>query len=193
MGSTKSPEMTRQLILDTALQMFVERGYFATSVHDIRKHAGLSVGAIYHHFGTKEALARALYEDLVARMDGLIEAALRPHRSARERCRAIALTLCETAQESPELLHFILHARHREFLPEAPPICSTRPFETMKQVVSEGIQAGEIRPMDPVAAAAVAFGSVIRLVHLALDGVLAKPSTAYFDAIWEATWRGLSV
>lgn len=125
-------------------------------------------------------------------MDGLIETAAQAHHSAHDRCRAMALALCEAASDSPELLHFILHARHREFLPEAPPICSTRPFETMKQVVFEGIQAGEIRPMDPAAATAVAFGGIIRLVHLALDGVLTEPPRAHFDAVWEASWKGLS-
>ena len=68
-------EQTRELILATALRLFVERGFFATSVHDIRRAAGLSIGSIYHHFPSKEAVARALYDDLVARMAGLVESA----------------------------------------------------------------------------------------------------------------------
>lgn len=49
----KSAE-TRSNILDTAHRLFVERGYSATSVREIGKKAGVTVGAIYNHFPTKE-------------------------------------------------------------------------------------------------------------------------------------------
>ncbi|MHB8058540.1 MAG: TetR/AcrR family transcriptional regulator [Desulfuromonadaceae bacterium] len=188
----KDSEYTRELILSTALRLFVERGYFATSVHDIRRAAGLSTGSIYHHFESKEALARALYDDLVKRMAEMVELSAASCQSAHDKGKAIAIALCSAAEESPELVHFILHARHREFLPEAPPICSTRPFELMKQVASDGITSGELRQMDTIVAGVALFGGVIRLLHLSLDGVLDKPLAGYLDDVWEAGWRGVS-
>lgn len=47
---------TRQLILETALATFAERGYAATSLVDIAARAGLTRGAVYHHFGDKAEL-----------------------------------------------------------------------------------------------------------------------------------------
>lgn len=189
--SSKS-EQTRELILATALRLFVERGFFATSVHDIRREAGLSIGSIYHHFASKEAVAQALYDDLVARMTGLVASACRQHQSAQDRSRAVAEQLCQAALASPELVKFVLHARHHEFLHAAPPVCSTRPFEMMQEIVREGIANGELRSMDCVAASLVLFGGVIRLIQLALDGVLQRPIMDYFDEVWEASWRGIS-
>jgi len=184
-------EQTRELILATALHLFVERGFFATSVHDIRRAAGLSIGSIYHHFSSKEALAQALYDDLVARMTGLVELACSEHRTARDRSRAVVERLCQAALETPELVTFVLHARHHEFLPDAPPVCSTRPFELMQEMVRDGIASGEMRSMDLVAASLVLFGGTIRLIQLALDGVLQRPLTDYLDEVFEAGWRAV--
>jgi AcrR family transcriptional regulator len=51
----KSAE-TRTHIVDTAYQLFVERGYSATSMRDIGQGAEVTVGAIYNHFQTKEEI-----------------------------------------------------------------------------------------------------------------------------------------
>jgi AcrR family transcriptional regulator len=184
-------EQTRELILATALRLFVERGFFATSVHDIRRAAGLSIGSIYHHFPSKEAVAQALYDDLVARMTALVESACNEHQMVRDRSRAVAERLCQAALVSPELVTFVLHARHHEFLPGVPPVCSTRPFELMQEMVRDGIANGELRPMDVIAASLALFGGVIRLIQLALDGVLQRPLTDYLDEVWEAGWRAV--
>ena len=51
----------RQVILDAALGLFTTRGLRATSVEDIRSASGASNGSLYHHFGSKEGIAAALY------------------------------------------------------------------------------------------------------------------------------------
>lgn len=50
----KYPEETVEKILDTAERMFMEKGYDKTSLQDIIRETGLSKGAIYHHFTSKE-------------------------------------------------------------------------------------------------------------------------------------------
>lgn len=192
MGTPKAPEKTKALLLEAALQLFATKGYFATSVHDIRKAAGLSIGAVYHHFENKETIARALYEDIVENICNLVTDAAEQFDSAHDKCQGIARALCAAAVANPELLKFILHARHREFLPDTPPVCSTRPFEYMQKIVASGIAAGEITKMDPIAASTVVFGGVIRLLHLTLDGVLDGAPEQYFESIWKASWRGVA-
>ena len=48
-------------ILEAALDAFSENGFAATTIADVRKRSGASVGSIYHHFGDKEGIAAALY------------------------------------------------------------------------------------------------------------------------------------
>ena len=51
----KYPEVTLNRILDTALDLFIEKGYEQTTIQDIVDQLGdLSKGAIYHHFKSKE-------------------------------------------------------------------------------------------------------------------------------------------
>lgn len=53
----------RRAILDAALECFVERGVEATTIEAIRDRSGASTGSVYHHFGSKEGIAAALYLD----------------------------------------------------------------------------------------------------------------------------------
>ena len=56
MARNKHPEETVQRILTTASKLFLEKGYEKTSLQDIIRETGLSKGAIYHHFSSKEAI-----------------------------------------------------------------------------------------------------------------------------------------
>ncbi|WP_116022679.1 TetR/AcrR family transcriptional regulator [Thermomonospora umbrina] len=57
-------EQTRALIVQTALRLFRERGYEATTMRGIAKEAGVSVGNAYYYFGSKEELIQAYYDEL---------------------------------------------------------------------------------------------------------------------------------
>jgi AcrR family transcriptional regulator len=55
-------EATRQLILDTALRLFRERGYAETTMRAIAKEAGVAVGNAYYYFDSKEHLIQGFYD-----------------------------------------------------------------------------------------------------------------------------------
>jgi AcrR family transcriptional regulator len=55
-------ETTRQKILDAAIDLFSEVGYAAAGLGEIIERAGMTKGALYHHFDSKEALATAIIE-----------------------------------------------------------------------------------------------------------------------------------
>src|SRR5512139_1632789 len=75
-------EATRRLLLERALVLFQKRGVEATTMRDIAKAAGLSLGAAYYYFPSKEALVFAYYEDNQADFEQL---ALRARGSLRGR------------------------------------------------------------------------------------------------------------
>jgi AcrR family transcriptional regulator len=56
---------TRQEIVDKALQLFSVKGYYNTSIGDILEATGLTKGGLYGHFGSKEALWEAAYDEAV--------------------------------------------------------------------------------------------------------------------------------
>jgi AcrR family transcriptional regulator len=55
-------EQTRSLILETALELFGERGYEETTMRAIAEKAGVALGNTYYHFRSKEHLIQAYYE-----------------------------------------------------------------------------------------------------------------------------------
>jgi AcrR family transcriptional regulator len=55
-------EATRQKILNAAIDLFSEGGYAAAGLGEIIERAGMTKGALYHHFDSKEALATAIIE-----------------------------------------------------------------------------------------------------------------------------------
>ncbi len=178
-------------ILTAALELFVERGYHNVSVHDVQKRANVSIGSIYNHFGGKEGIAKALYHHLINEFDELVQDVLAEASGARARCNLIIQRLFEYTETRRHIIAYMLHAKHREFMPEEPPLCSSSPFVALRDIVRQGMEDGEIRQGDPWVITSVLFGGAIRLVQLRLDGVIDAPLMTHYEELVEATWQGL--
>jgi len=86
---TTRPPSARERLLAAALQRFTRDGALAATLDEIRADAGVSVGALYHHFADKAALAGALYvETLRGYQDGFL-AVLDAHPGAEDGVRAV--------------------------------------------------------------------------------------------------------
>lgn len=65
----KDPGTTRKKIIDTALRLFLERGYEGASMNAISAESGITKGGIYHYFESKEHLFRVALQSITAQMD----------------------------------------------------------------------------------------------------------------------------
>ncbi len=57
----------QEKILQSALELFAKEGFHATSTNKVAKHAGVSEGLIFRHFGNKEGLLQAILAEGRAR------------------------------------------------------------------------------------------------------------------------------
>ena len=89
------PAAMRGRVLDVASAAFQARGYHATSTHDIMRDAGVTGGALHHHFPTKKSLALAVIRERV--VPAVAETWIAPVREARTATEGILGVLDQIA------------------------------------------------------------------------------------------------
>lgn len=159
MARNKYPEETVARILDASLALFLEKGYENTTIQDIIDHlGGLSKGAIYHHFKSKEEILEAvcdqrLFGDMEAKMAAIRDEA---GLTGREKLRKMfRVTLQNPRQEkfmtaAPRLMHAprMMIAQLESQINDVGP-------HYVLPVLREGVADGSIRTAYPEACAQV--------------------------------------
>ena len=81
---------TRRALLDAARDLFAGKGYSEVTVEEVVRAAGVTRGALYHHFEDKRLLFRAVVEEVEGEMDALVEgAAKKAHARSGEPLEAM--------------------------------------------------------------------------------------------------------
>jgi AcrR family transcriptional regulator len=96
-------ETTRQQVLEAALQLFRKRGFERTTMRAIAQQAGLSLGAAYHYFDSKDAILTTYYEWLQDEHERLM-AAVPANSGLRERIVALFETKLDIVRKDRGLL-----------------------------------------------------------------------------------------
>ncbi|MCV7065872.1 TetR/AcrR family transcriptional regulator [Mycolicibacterium farcinogenes] len=87
-GREQRSEATRAALVAAARSLFVERGYAAVSTGDIARVAAVTRNALYYHFPTKEAVFRAVYEDVEGQLAQRVLPAAAAHDTIRGQLEA---------------------------------------------------------------------------------------------------------
>jgi len=186
------PEPLDCRILTAALNLFVENGFHNVSIHQVQKEADVSIGSIYNHFGGKEGVAKALYQHILNEIDELIDAVLISVESPREQCEEIIKQLFEHTETHPNIIAFMFHTTHREFLPNEPLVCDGAAFIKLRQVIEKGIKQDQFVKQDVWIISASVFGSAFKMIQLRLDNSLEKPLPELYDAFIHTTMNGIA-
>lgn len=87
-GREQRSEATRSALVAAARSLFVERGYAAVSTGDIARVAAVTRNALYYHFPTKEAVFRAVYENVEGELAARVLPAALAHDTSRAQLEA---------------------------------------------------------------------------------------------------------
>ena len=123
MARNKHPEETVNLIVSVAFRKFMEKGYEHTSIQDIIDNlGGMSKGAIYHHFKSKEDILMAVMDRMTAGSNRMLkDIRYRNGLSGKEKLKAIfkesikrpvqddIFTVAPDFHNNPKLLFSIMH------------------------------------------------------------------------------------
>lgn len=186
-------------ILDAALAVFSERGFDAARMDDIAARAGVSKGAIYLYFDSKEAVLKGLIERELAPVAGMLSGMAEQgaddpratltliikaatHLTQQPAFAATPRVILSVAARFPEIG---LHYRQRVV---------DVALAAVETLIARGARKGEFRPVDASAAARMVLGPVmLKALHVhILGGEPDRDADARAAAIADVLLRGIA-
>ena len=174
--TTDRGEATRRHILDVAGRAFAEHGYRGISLNDIVRDSGLTKGAFYFHFPSKEALALAVFRDKQEDWVGQTMSALMQQTRAIDQLEAMLEVGCDILEGDASFRvvgRLCLElASQEELQPRLLPHLTTW-FDMTAQLIRRAQEEGDVRPdIDPRVFAETIVAAFMGIEHVseALSG-----------------------
>jgi AcrR family transcriptional regulator len=186
-----NPEEKMSRVLRVARELFVEKGYHNVTIPTIVKASGVSTGAIYSYFTNKETLARRIHENTMNDFQAMLHERFDRATTIREKLEAFATLCFDITESDPVMMEYMLYMKHSEFMSDAVPICFTEPFKMVRQIISEGIDSGDIRNQDVYVAAISYTGVVIRAIELKLMCVVSTDLHDLAPDLLQNAWAAI--
>jgi AcrR family transcriptional regulator len=186
---------TRSRILDAALACFLQAGYEQTTIARIREQSGVSNGALFHHFPTKEAIADALHVDAIASFQqGLWKLLEGRPRSVRAAVAGTISHQLRWIEDNQDRARFLYVRGHLDW--DSPAGAEIQALNrTLAQAYRDWLApllgGGQIRPMSMLMLTAIVTGPVHAVARRSLAGHLSSPLHSYADELVDAACAAL--
>jgi AcrR family transcriptional regulator len=184
---------TTDRILLSALKLFSSKGYEGTSVREICEEAEITKPTLYHFYGSKEGVYRALVEGTFEEFRVGLTRLLEMPGTAEERLRQVARSYFEYAGSRRELMRFVLSLVHNAST-SAPPTDFVRLYEEIvakiARAVEAGVASGELAPGSTETRMLVFMGALGESLCGCLIGGRPDLTPALADSIVDDIIRG---
>ena len=156
-------EERKDQILDAASDVFAEKGVHESRMDDIVQKSGLSKGALYWYFKSKDEILITIFERMFAREFDNLEKLAESESSATERLLQFTelaiIDVKKMLKLMPIAYEFLSLAFRRKFVQDAFKHYINKFMDILVPVIQQGIDAGEFRQVDPVDVA-IAIGAI---------------------------------
>lgn len=175
-------------IMRAAVRLFVEKGIDGTTTKDIAAKSGVSEGALYRHFKSKEDLAYHLFAVHVNDFTLDLASRVAAENDFHKKVRAYISTCFEAFETERDLFTYLILSEHREL--DRYPETFKHPGHVAVDLVTAGQKAGVFRAGDPFIGGSILVGSIIRLciarIRKAIDHDLRKELEIVTTSLWGA-------
>jgi AcrR family transcriptional regulator len=150
-GTASEDPAKRQAILERAIAAFAELGFRGTDVQVIADRACVGKGTVYRYFRNKEDLFWAATYEVMMRLDRHLDAAMQGVEGAAAKLWASAMAYAEFFENHPPYLEMFVQERaeFRGCGPESHLEFHEQMIRKFGGILQQGIDAGELRPVDP--------------------------------------------
>jgi AcrR family transcriptional regulator len=179
----------REALLDAALELFAERGFYGTAVPLVAERAKVGAGTVYRYFANKEALVNALFQREKSALGEVLREALAGTRPVREHFRRLWGSLWRFAEQRPQALRFLDLHHHEAYLDDASQALEARVMLPIVEYVTRAQSEQALKPMPAAAVISIVYGAFIGLAKAGWQGhvQLAPETLAQAEAsLWEA-------
>ncbi len=167
--TTSQPPSSRDKILEVAEARFARSGFGGVGMREIATAAGLGKSSLFHHFASKDALYFEVLERTLGRIALSVEPALGGAGSATERLAATSDALVDALAEQPTTAPLLLRSLFEMYplsddVPaegEAVDAILLRLIDQFQQLVRDGIESGDFRPVSVPDATQTIIGAAV--------------------------------
>ena len=190
-----SKEEKKFEIMKTALNLFAQNGFYTTTIADIAKEMGMSVGNMYNYFHSKESFAKELliytskiFGDEIKKINDM-------NVSTEEKIKEIVKLYFNMAKEEPELVDYFMrvYLSNKEIFSNGCEgmLCVSAFVTEIMIFFEEGVRKKELKNQDFFAAFGLFMGYIGGLAFLFREGILGKNLDEYIEPVSENIYNAL--
>lgn len=188
-------EQTADLLLDAALRLYAAEGERGVTVGAVTRESGVSLGSLYHHFGSVDGLVAALTHRWLGRLLVELATSLQSSRTARTGIRALVrtyLAFVQEHQDAARLLHSSTADRfgmaHGKELRDA----QEARLSAFAQWIQPRIDSGELAPLPLPLIESLVLGPVVAVARRWLSGIDDVDLDTAARILPDRIWRSLA-
>ena len=184
---------TKDKILESGLTLFSSQGYFNTSVQDIQKHSGVSIGSIYNYFEGKDKIAEELRIKIFEQMCDAFQDIVSQYDNFEDKYLHIVKLMFEMTETESRTMNFIFHSKPSEYIDEIEYLYQSNAFGVIFKQIDASCSSDLINSDKHSKEFILAslFSLPIQMIQLRLDGAITTPLTQSIDTIFNTVWKGV--
>jgi len=168
----KKNNSKRDMILNAAYKLIIEKGYLDTKIIDIADLAGIGKGTVYEYFDSKDTIFHELFKTKVAAGYDSLSDLLEKEISSEKKLKEFLDIEVENTLKHQIQKNFLLDLMIRSDVFRSPALIESihklikKKFAILRGIIEEGINNGEFRKTDPELAAVSVMGAINLYVTL---------------------------
>jgi AcrR family transcriptional regulator len=182
-------------IMKVSLKLFAKKGFYNTTIADIAKEMGMSVGNMYNYFTSKESLAKELLIYTSKIFGEKLKEINDMNIPSKDKIKKIVELYFTMAENEPELVDYFMrvYLSNKEIFSNGCEgmLCVSAFVTEIMIFFEEGVRRKELKNQDFFSAFGLFMGYLGGLVFLSKEGILPKPLNEYIESVSENIYNAL--